>query len=156
MNITLRDGKLVSLEQIKSKTSVYYGTDIPEGPFLLLALIDKIEELQSKQVVINIDNDCKDRDSNPIVYFEKDDSRTTVTVGFERADGDLQVLATLNNNDSLISSEFFEFMVKQLVQTFELAGVKVTNYERQDAPDYTDLSDESDHRFHFQENKHPK
>lgn len=152
MKINLSDGKQISLDEIRSRIGTFESY-VPKGSSVVLALIDKIEELQSKRIIINIDNDQKVNGSYPIVYFEKDDSRKTVTIGFERQDGDVQILATLNNNDSLISSEFFEFMVKQLINTFELSGVKVTDYHRQDAPDYTDLSDESDYKFHFQNNK---
>ena len=61
----------------------------------------------------------------------------TVTIGFMREDGDIQVLATLNNNDELISPEHFKMLTENIRFCFELLFCEnIQTFERQDAPDY--------------------
>jgi|JI10StandDraft_1071094.scaffolds.fasta_scaffold380806_3 hypothetical protein len=61
----------------------------------------------------------------------------TVSIGFVRDDGDLQILSTANNNDKLLSQEDFEEFVEMQV-LFYLAYLdkRIYAWERQDAPDY--------------------
>lgn len=69
----------------------------------------------------------------------------TVSIGFLRGDGDIQVLATLNNNDELMSQWQFDELIDSTVYYFNenlaknLAGNLAKNviiFWRQDAPDY--------------------
>lgn len=67
-----------------------------------------------------------------------------VSIGFIRDDGDLQVLATLNNNDKLISGAAFSAIIAntRLALSGALHGVYVTIvFEREDAPDYVTLGE---------------
>jgi len=63
------------------------------------------------------------------------------SIGIERDDGDFHILATLNNNDQLMTEEVFEtfrtIVVSQL-RSLTDAGY-ITAMERQDAPDYINL-----------------
>lgn len=66
-----------------------------------------------------------------------------VSIGFHRADGDFQILATMNNKDDLIPQGYFEKLVQQ--NTEELAQATeeaVFAIEREDAPDYVFLDPE--------------
>jgi hypothetical protein len=63
----------------------------------------------------------------------------TVSIGFQREDGDFAVLATLNNNDGDMTDDAFH----ALVRTVHISMVKFNAYvvvlERQDAPDYVSI-----------------
>ena len=66
----------------------------------------------------------------------------TVSIGYFRDDGDFAILATLNNNDGLLSDQRF----KQLVELVEGEYVEKLYYshdimvlERQDTPDYVEV-----------------
>jgi hypothetical protein len=64
----------------------------------------------------------------------------TATIGFIRADGDLQVIATLNNNDQLVGHITFIELVESFRQTLQLYyNEHLVTYNRQDAPDYVDV-----------------
>ena len=61
----------------------------------------------------------------------------TVTIGFMREDGDIQVLATLNNNDDTTDAVHFKLLTEVTRFQWErLSGESVQVFERQDAPDY--------------------
>jgi hypothetical protein len=61
----------------------------------------------------------------------------TVTIGFVREDGDIQVLATLNNNDDSTDPVHFKLLTEVTrFQWQRLSGENVEVFERQDAPDY--------------------
>jgi hypothetical protein len=61
----------------------------------------------------------------------------TVTIGFMREDGDIQVLATMNNNDGIISPTHFKLIVEGIRFSWERLSLEnVQVFERQDAPDY--------------------
>lgn len=68
----------------------------------------------------------------------------TASIGFIRDDGDFQLLATLNNNDELMSEEGFITLVGKL-RSFYGDSVPACMYEdvlaieRHDAPDYVTL-----------------
>ena len=65
----------------------------------------------------------------------------TVSIGFQREDGDFAVLATLNNNDSHLSDEMFGQLVRELTQTLALYTEQpMTALNREDAPDYIQLN----------------
>lgn len=68
-----------------------------------------------------------------------------LTIGFERLDGDFQVLATLNNNDELIEKDKFDAIVTYLLNTFDECfseeGYEVVALDRQDAPDYISIDE---------------
>jgi hypothetical protein len=66
----------------------------------------------------------------------------TVSIGYYREDGDFAILATLNNNDGLLSDQKF----KQLIELVESDFVEKLYYthdimvlERQDTPDYVEI-----------------
>jgi hypothetical protein len=66
----------------------------------------------------------------------------TVSIGYYREDGDFAILATLNNNDGLLSDQRF----KQLIELVESEYVEKLYYthdimvlERQDTPDYVEV-----------------
>ena len=64
----------------------------------------------------------------------------TVTIGYAREDGDFAVLATLNNNDGLLTEQAFEAMVSVVCAALQLlAETEITVLERQDTPDYISL-----------------
>jgi hypothetical protein len=64
----------------------------------------------------------------------------TCTIGYIREDGDLAILATLNNNDEHFSDGEFECLAKLLILQLELAVHEdLLILERQDAPDYITL-----------------
>ena len=66
----------------------------------------------------------------------------TITVGFLREDGDIQALATLNNNDELVGECQFMHIAERVMQDLqaELGGeYNLKMFERQDAPDYITL-----------------
>lgn len=61
----------------------------------------------------------------------------TATIGFIREDGDIQVLATLNNNDDTISPTHFKLLVESVRFSWERLSLEnVQLFERQDTPDY--------------------
>jgi hypothetical protein len=66
----------------------------------------------------------------------------TVSIGYFREDGDFAILATLNNNDGLLSDQKF----KQLIEAVENEYVEllynahgIVVLERQDTPDYVEV-----------------
>jgi hypothetical protein len=64
----------------------------------------------------------------------------TATIGFIRADGDLQVIATFNNNDQFVRQLTFTELIESFRQTLQLYHQEpLVIYNRQDAPDYVDL-----------------
>lgn len=66
----------------------------------------------------------------------------TVTIGFLRDDGDIQVLATLHNNDELLPEEIFAAVTDGLVRKFSrYITEEISVFEREDAPDYITLEE---------------
>jgi len=65
----------------------------------------------------------------------------TVSIGFMREDGDLGLFATLNNLDEYISDDAFNALI-DIVGTYieNKSKQKVTVLERNDAPDYVEIS----------------
>lgn len=64
----------------------------------------------------------------------------TVTIGTMRDDGDLAILATLNNNDDHMSEKDFTELTQALCLTLaNYTGKQLVVLERQDTPDYVDL-----------------
>ena len=73
----------------------------------------------------------------------------TVSIGIMRDDGDFAVLATLNNNDEHLTQPEFDRLVSDTVNFLnERITDVVQAVERQDAPDYVDLSDVEDYCYH--------
>ena len=61
----------------------------------------------------------------------------TVSIGFIREDGDLQLLATLNNTDEHLDQRQFEHLVANTVDFYRVkVSPDIKAYERDDAPDY--------------------
>ena len=63
------------------------------------------------------------------------------SLGYMRDDGDFQLLATLNNNDGDIGTHNFQTLAEHLRDMLEArTGEAIMLLERQDAPDYVDIS----------------
>lgn len=66
-----------------------------------------------------------------------------ITIGYERDDGDLQILATLNNVDEVINPITYLASAQILINTFKLAtGENIIALNRWDTPDYINLERE--------------
>ncbi len=64
----------------------------------------------------------------------------TVTIGFQREDGDFQVLATLNNKDNLLTDEAFKTLVDDVASNLCSALMcQIDVLEREDTPDTVTL-----------------
>ena len=70
----------------------------------------------------------------------------TISIGYERDDGDFAILATLNNNDELMPQAEFEQFAFEIKERFQLAlrdeqgDIRTIEMrERQDTPDYVEL-----------------
>jgi hypothetical protein len=65
----------------------------------------------------------------------------TVSIGFHREDGDLALVATLNNLDEHMSDDEFKTLVKAVAAYIELMSKRndVVVLEREDAPDYVTI-----------------
>lgn len=64
----------------------------------------------------------------------------TYTIGYIREDGDLAILATLNNNDEHLSDDAFKglaYHIKRQLACYLSEDVLIL--EREDSPDYADL-----------------
>jgi len=71
--------------------------------------------------------------------------KNAVTIGYEREDGTLQVLATLKNNDDLMGAELFSSLIESVCNQLYIrlgADNCIMVLEREDAPDYIDLPDD--------------
>lgn len=66
----------------------------------------------------------------------------TVSIGFMRDDGDLALVATLNNLDEHMSDEHFDVLVHGVKNYIGLMTKRddVQVLEREDAPDYVELN----------------
>lgn len=74
---------------------------------------------------------------------------TSYSIGYEREDGDFAVLATLNNNDGLLSNGAFLSIVHDTAERLQRIFrdgdgdiLDIQILERQDAPDYVDTSED--------------
>lgn len=66
-----------------------------------------------------------------------------ITIGYMRDDGDLQVLATLNNVDEVIDKDVYLETAQLLVNTFKLStGEEIIAVNRWDTPDYITLDED--------------
>ena len=66
-----------------------------------------------------------------------------ITIGYMREDGDLQILATLNNVDEVINPITYLASAQILMNTFKLAtGEKIIAVNRWDTPDYVNLDED--------------
>ena len=65
----------------------------------------------------------------------------TVSIGFMRDDGDLALVATLNNLDGHMSDEHFDVLVDGVKNYIALMTKRndVLVLEREDAPDYVEI-----------------
>ena len=70
----------------------------------------------------------------------------TASIGFMREDGDLALVATLNNLDEHMSDDEFKTLVKAVAAYIELMSKRndVVVLEREDAPDYVTLETNDD------------
>ena len=68
-----------------------------------------------------------------------------ITIGYMRDDGDLQLLATLNNVDGVIDPITYLALAQTLVNTFKLStGENIIALNRWDAPDYVYLDEDEE------------
>lgn len=66
-----------------------------------------------------------------------------ITIGYIRDDGDLQILATLNNVDEVINPITYLASAQILINTFKLAtGENIIALNRWDTPDYVTLDED--------------
>jgi len=71
--------------------------------------------------------------------WEKTMAPSCVTLGFKREDLNFQVLATLNNNDGLISDASFSQLIEDVSEKLAALVLEpITVLDRQDVPDYLD------------------
>ena len=72
----------------------------------------------------------------------------TVSIGFNRDDGDFSLFATLNNLDDYFSSYDFKELVHAVASELQAATqMKVEILEREDAPSYIVLDNEDYDEF---------
>ncbi len=65
-----------------------------------------------------------------------------ITIGYMRDDGDLQVLATLNNVDEVIPHDVYLNLAQTLCVVLEGTGEKIIAVNRWDTPDYVNLDED--------------
>lgn len=66
----------------------------------------------------------------------------TVTIGYKRDDGDLHVLATLNNNEEMLSTLQFMDLINHVMNVFSAqTGEYIEVFEREDVPDYIQIDE---------------
>jgi hypothetical protein len=65
-----------------------------------------------------------------------------ITIGYMRDDGDLQVLATLNNVDEVIPHDVYLNLARTLCVVLEGTGEKIIAVNRWDTPDYVNLDED--------------
>jgi len=65
-----------------------------------------------------------------------------ITIGYMRDDGDLQVLATLNNVDEVIPHGVYLNLARTLCVVLEGTGEKIIAVNRWDTPDYVNLDED--------------
>ena len=61
------------------------------------------------------------------------------TIGFERGEFGLDIVATLNNSDGRLSQKDFDELIQATMRAFSWTGEPVICLERQDTPDHIDL-----------------
>lgn len=72
----------------------------------------------------------------------------TVSIGFNRDDGDFALFATLNNLDEYFNSYDFKELIHAVASELQAATqMKVEILEREDAPSYVVLDDEDYDEF---------
>lgn len=65
-----------------------------------------------------------------------------ITIGYMRDDGDLQVLATLNNVDEVIPHGVYLNLARTLCVVLEGTGENIIALNRWDTPDYVNLEED--------------
>ena len=69
----------------------------------------------------------------------------TVSIGYQREDGDFAILATLNNNDEHMDEKQFDNLIASTVAMIEdatgMIREEIMVLNRQDAPDYVDTEE---------------
>lgn len=70
---------------------------------------------------------------------------SNISIGFTREDGGFQLLATVNDNDKVLSDDVFgslESVIYYILKT-ALPAETIEILYRQDAPDYIDVEEEN-------------
>ncbi len=66
----------------------------------------------------------------------------TVSIGYEREDGDFHIIATLNNHEEIAEEADWHFAIAAVVSTLEkITDLKLAVLEREDAPDFINLDE---------------
>jgi hypothetical protein len=66
----------------------------------------------------------------------------TVSIGYEREDGDFHIIATLNNNEEIAEEADWDFAIAAIVSTLQrVMGLNLAVLEREDAPDFVNLDE---------------
>jgi hypothetical protein len=64
----------------------------------------------------------------------------TVSIGYEREDGDFHIIATLNNNEEFAEEADWYCAIAAIVKTLQkVMGLNLAVLEREDAPDFVNL-----------------
>jgi hypothetical protein len=66
----------------------------------------------------------------------------TVSIGYEREDGDFRIIATLNNNEELAEEADWNAAIAAIVSILSrVTDSNLTVLEREDAPDFVNLDE---------------
>ena len=66
----------------------------------------------------------------------------TVSIGYEREDGDFHIIATLNNNEEIVGEADWDLAIAAIVSILKkVTDLDLAVLERQDAPDFVDLDE---------------
>jgi len=66
----------------------------------------------------------------------------TVSIGYEREDGDFHIIATLNNNEEMAEEADWHCAIAAIVSTLQkVTGMNLAVLEREDAPDFVNLDE---------------
>jgi hypothetical protein len=66
----------------------------------------------------------------------------TVSIGYEREDGDFHIIATLNNNEELAEEADWDYAITAIASILKnVTGISLAVLGRQDAPDFVNLDE---------------
>jgi hypothetical protein len=66
----------------------------------------------------------------------------TVSIWYEREDGDFHIIATLNNNEETAEEADWNVAIAAIVGTLKkVTGMNLAVLEREDAPDFVNLDE---------------
>jgi hypothetical protein len=66
----------------------------------------------------------------------------TVSIGYDREDGDFHIIATLNNNEEIVDEADWECAIAAIVSILnKVTDTNLAVLEREDAPDFINLDE---------------